>query len=138
MKNYRARIRGPLLEHFDVHIVLPPADVAQLQSAPRGESSSEVQKRVIAARALQTARAELHGSARTNAQLSLHDQNRFASPDAAGLKVMSQAIEHLKLSSANCGQLLRVARTIADLEGSDAVRAPHVAEAVHALKGDAA
>ena len=133
VKSYRTRFRGPLFDRFDLHIVLPPVDVAELQSARRGESSSEVQKRVIAARALQTARAELHGSGRTNAQLSLHDQQRFASPDAAGLKVMSQAIEHLKLSSANCSQLLRVARTIADLEGSDTVRAPHVAEAVHAV-----
>ena len=133
VKSYRARLRGPLFDRFDMHIVLPPVDVAELQSARRGESSSEVQKRVVAARALQTARAELHGSARTNAQLSPRDLERFASPDAAGLKTMAQAIEHLKLSAANCGQLLRVARTIADLEGSDAVRAPHVAEAVHAV-----
>ena len=133
VKSYRDRLRGPVFEHFDMHIVLPPADVAQLQSSPRGESSSEVQKRVIAARALQTARAELYGSARTNAQLSARDLERFASPDAAGLKTMGQAIERLKFSAANCGQLLRVSRTIADLEGSDAVRAPHVAEAVHAI-----
>jgi magnesium chelatase family protein len=133
VKNYQARLRGPLFDHFDMQIVLPPVDMAQLQGAPRGESSSEVQKRVIAARALQTGRAELHGAARTNAQLSQRDLERFASPDAAGLKAMAQAIERLKLSAANCGQLLRVARTIADLDGSDAIRAPHVAEAIHAI-----
>jgi magnesium chelatase family protein len=134
VKNYRARLSGPVFDHFDMQIVLPPADVAQLQGASQGESSAEVQKRVIAARSLQTARSELSGSARTNAQMSPRDLERFASPNAAGLKVMAEAVERLKLSKAHCGQLLRVARTIADLEGSDAVRAPHIAEAIHAIR----
>jgi magnesium chelatase family protein len=133
VKSYRARLCGPLFDRFDMHIVLPPVDVAELQGARRGESSSEVQKRVVAARALQTARAELCGSARTNARLSARDLERFASPDAAGLKVLAQALERLKLSARDNGRVLRVARTIADLDGSDAVRAPHIAEAVHAL-----
>ena len=133
VKSYRARLRGPLFERFDMHIVLPPVDVAELQSARRGESSSEVQKRVIAARALQTARAELHGCARTNAQLSPRDLERFAQPDGAGARTLAQAVERLGLSTRDYGRVLRVARTVADLEGSDAVRAPHIAEAVHAI-----
>ncbi len=133
LKNYRERLQRPFFEHFDMKVVLPPADVAELQASPRGESSVEVQKRVIAAREFQTGRAGLHGAARTNAQLSPRDLERFASPDAAGLKVMAQAVERLKLSKADCGRVLRVARTIADLDGSDAVRAPHVAEAIHAI-----
>ncbi len=84
--SYRARLRGPLFEHFDMHISLPPVDVAELACAGRAESSSAVQKRVIAARSLQTARAELYGCARMNAQLSARDLERFAQPDAAGVR----------------------------------------------------
>jgi magnesium chelatase family protein len=133
VKSYRARLRGPLFERFDMDIVLPPVDVAEFASAGRAESSSVVQQRVIAARALQTARAELYGCTRTNAQLLPRELERFAQPDTAGAKVLAQAVERLGLSMRDYGRVLRVARTIADLEGSDAVRAPHIAEAVHAI-----
>jgi magnesium chelatase family protein len=133
VKNYRARLCGPFFERFDIHVVLPPADVAQLQSAPRGESSRDVQKRVIAAREIQTARAELRGAARTNAQLSPKDLERYATPDSAGARTLAQAVERSALSTRDYGRVLRVARTIADLDGSDGIRAPHVAEAIHAI-----
>jgi magnesium chelatase family protein len=133
VKSYRARLRGPFFDHFDLHIALPPLDVVELQRTKRGESSAVVQKRVIAARVLQTARAELRGAARTNADLSPRDLERFAMLDAAGSKVLAQAVERLSLSAGHYGRVLRVGRTIADLDGSDSVCAPHVAEAIHAL-----
>jgi magnesium chelatase family protein len=133
VKAYRSRLTSRLLNHFDLQIALPPADVAALQGAKQGEPSADMQKRVIAARALQLERAQSAGCARTNAELTTSDIERVASPDAAGLKALAQALERLKLSAADSAKVLRVARTIADLDGSTVVRAPHLAEAVHAI-----
>ncbi len=132
VRNYRARLSGPLLDRVDLHVVLPPVDVAHLQSSARGEPSAAVRARVIAARAVQAARAKRLGTARTNAALSPRDVERVATPDAAGARLLAGAVEKLGLSARAYGKVLRVARTIADLDHSDAVRAPHVAEAVHA------
>ena len=133
LRAYRTRWTGPLFDRFDVQVALPPLDVAQLQGA-QGESSSEVQKRVVAARALQAERARQEGAkAQTNAQLEAIDLERFATPDAAGCKVLVQATERLELRPVAHGHVLRVSRTLADLEGSVAVHAAHVAEAIHAV-----
>jgi magnesium chelatase family protein len=133
VKSYRARMQGSIFEHFDMKVALPPADVAQLVKEKRGESSADVQKRVVVARELQNARAQLGGAAGSNAKLSSKDLERYATPDSAGAKILAQAMERSALSTRDYGRVLRVARTIADLDGSDAVRAPHVAEAVHAI-----
>jgi magnesium chelatase family protein len=102
-----------------------------LQGRARGESSSEIRKRVVVARALQTER--LGDVARTNAELTSRELGRFATPDGAGARVMSEAVERLRLSTGDYRRMLRVARTIADLDGSDAVREPHVAEALQSM-----
>jgi len=132
LKAYRTRLSGPLLNHLDLHVVLPPVDVASMQSQGPGESSAAVRGRVVAARAMQAERARPLGCAATNAALSPRDLERVATPDAAGARVLAEAVEKLGLSARAYGQVLRVARTVADLDRSDAVRAPHVAEAVHA------
>lgn len=132
VRAYRARISGPLLDRIDLHVVLPPVDVVHLQSTGRGEPSEAVRGRVIAARAAQAERARLLGCAPTNASLGPRDLERVALPDADGARVLASAVERLGLSARAYGKVLRVARTIADLEGVDAVRASHVAEAVHA------
>jgi magnesium chelatase family protein len=133
LRAYRGKLSGSLFDRFDVHVVLPPVDVAQLQSSPRGEPSSEVQKRVITARLAQEERVQAGVTAQINAQLSPSDLEQVAAPDAAGARVLAQAMERLGLSPVAYGRVLRVARTIADLDGSEVVRAPHVAEAVHAV-----
>jgi magnesium chelatase family protein len=137
---YRARISGPLLDRIDLHVVLPPVDVAHLQSGGRGEPSADVRARVLAARGAQEERARSLGVAATNAALGPRDLERVAEPDPAGARVLAGAVERLGLSARAYGKVLRVARTIADLDGSDGVRAKHVAEAVHArlLDRDAA
>lgn len=133
VRQYRARLSGPLLDRIDLHIVLPPVDVAHLQGAQRGEPSLEVRKRVIAARAVQAARACKGASeVSTNGSLFPRDLERVAAPDAAGARLLAAAVERLGLSARAYGKVLRVARTIADLDESDAVRAPHVAEAIQA------
>lgn len=129
---YQARLSGPLIDRCDVRTVLPPVDVTELQRNPKGEPSSEVQKRVIAARAFQHERVRQGAKAQTNAQLSSRELEQFATPDAAGARILAQAKEKLILSPAVCERLLRVARTIADLDGSESIRAPHIAEAVQA------
>jgi magnesium chelatase family protein len=132
VRSYRARLSGPLLDRIDLHVALPPVDVVHLQNAARGEPSAPVRERVIAARAVQAERARRTGAATTNATLAPRDLERLAAPDAAGSRVLAAAVDKLGLSARAYGKVLRVARTVADLDGSDAVRAPHVAEAVHA------
>jgi magnesium chelatase family protein len=132
VRAYRARLSGPLLDRIDLHVVLPPVDVVHLQGAAHGEPSTPVRARVVAARAVQAARAQRLGTALTNAALGPRDVERVATPDAAGARVLAAAVEKLGLSARAYGKVLRVARTIADLDHSDAVRAVHVAEAVQA------
>jgi magnesium chelatase family protein len=120
------------VDRIDLHVALPPVEVAQLQSSARGEASEAVRARVEAARAAQVDRGSAYGAADTNAALSPRDLERFAAPDAEGARVLAAAVERLGLSARAYGKVLRVARTIADLDGSDAVRAHHVAEAVQA------
>lgn len=133
LRAYRARLSDPLFDRFDVQVALPPVDVAELQRSSRNEPSCEVQKRVIAARAAQEERARTGATGRSNAQLSPREFERVAMPDAAGARLLAEATERLGLSAAGYSRVLRVARTIADLDGSDGVHARHVAEAVHAV-----
>ncbi|MDC3962158.1 YifB family Mg chelatase-like AAA ATPase [Polyangium jinanense] len=133
VRGYRARLSGPLLDRLDLQVPLPPVDVSHLAGKERGEASAEVRRRVIAARAIQTARREAgEASAPTNAELGPRDVERVAAPDAAGRAILGQAVERLGLSARAYGKVLRVARTIADLDGGGAVRANHVAEAIQA------
>jgi magnesium chelatase family protein len=131
IRAYCARLSGPLLDRIDLHVSLPPVDVASLSSRSFGESSADVRERVARARRIQTERYE-RGETRatTNAQLTSQDVERIARPDAAGMRTIVAAVERLGLSARAYGKVLRVARTIADLEGVTAVSAAHVAEAV--------
>jgi magnesium chelatase family protein len=131
VRAYRAKMSGPLLDRIDVHVVLPPVEVAALQGAARGEASAIVRARVEAARAVQGHRV-LRGeaSATTNASLPPRDLERIAALCADGARMLAAAVERLALSARAYGKVLRVARTIADLDGSTAIRPPHVAEAI--------
>ena len=130
---YRARLSGPLLDRIDLHVNLPPVDVASLTSRTCGESSSDVRERVTRARRIQDDRFQANEThARLNSELSPDDLDKIARPDAAGMRLIIGAVERLGLSARAYGKVLRVARTLADLEGSTAVRTVHVAEAVQA------
>jgi magnesium chelatase family protein len=131
LRRYRARISGPLLDRLDIHVVLPPVSVADLSRARRGEASAVVAKRVVAARGVQSARA-LRGevSALTNASLAPRELERVAVLSDAGVRLLVDAARRYALSARAYGKVLRVARTIADLEGAAAVTAPHIAEAI--------
>jgi len=130
---YRARLSGPLLDRIDLHVSLPPVDVASLASGAVGERSESVRERVVRAKGIQEERFRRgETSASVNAELSSQDVDKIARPDAAGMRLIVGAVERLGLSARAYGKVLRVARTLADLEGADAVRAVHVAEAVQA------
>lgn len=133
IRAYRARLSGPLLDRIDLQIALPPVDVAQLVGGRPGEGSAAVRARVVEASAIQRARLDAGevASAR-NSELGPRDLERVATPDSAGSRLLSAAMERLGLSARAYGKVLRVARTIADLDGDDAVLAHHVAEAIGA------
>ncbi len=128
---YRARLSGPLLDRIDLQIALRQVTMADLTSEVSGESSEVVRARVSRARAIQMDRAA-RGEVRAalNCSLSTRDVAKLAKLDAAGLQLMSLASERLGLSARAYTKVLRVARTIADLEGSTAVHGAHVAEAI--------
>jgi magnesium chelatase family protein len=131
IRGYRAKMSGPLLDRIDVHVVLPPVEVAALQAAARGETTESVRARVQAARAIQGDRARqgvVTGT--TNATLTPNDVERIAPLCHAGARILASAMQRLALSARAYGKVLRVARTIADLDGSDAVHPPHLAEAI--------
>jgi len=130
VRAYRAKMSGPLLDRIDVHVVLPPVGVTALQGPSRGEASAVVRRRVEAARVVQRARATSHDVATCNGALLQRELDRVAPLCEDGTRLLAAAVERLALSARAYGKVLRVARTIADLDGSDRIRAPHVAEAI--------
>lgn len=130
---YQARLSGPLLDRIDLHIDVPAVSAADLTLPPPAEGSAEVAARVRQARQRQQDRyaaLALDRPVRSNAEADGDALTAVASPDEKGQKLLYQAVERLKLTARGYHRILRVARTLADLEGSDTVRHPHVAEAL--------
>lgn len=130
---YQTRLSGPLLDRIDLHIDVAAVSPGDLALPPAAESSTTVARRVAAARARQakryaTVRAER--SIRTNAEVDGALLDEVAAPDAAGRSLLTRAVERLRLSARGYHRVLRVARTLADLEGSPDVARRHVAEAL--------
>jgi magnesium chelatase family protein len=131
IRTYRSKMSGPLLDRIDVHVVLPPVEVAALQAPTRGESSADVRARVERAWTRQRDRRQRREvTASSNASLSPRDLERVAPLCADGARMLAAAVERLALSARAYGKVLRVARTIADLDASDIVHPRHVAEAI--------
>ena len=122
---YRARLSGPLLDRIDLWLDMASVPAGELLDTPPGEPSDRVRQRVVAAHRRQTAR-----QGTPNGQLEGETLARFATPDPAGLAQLREAIERLQLSARACHRILRVARTVADLDGCEAVACHHVAEAI--------
>jgi magnesium chelatase family protein len=127
--DYQAKVSGPLLDRIDLHVEVEAVSALDLTLPPPAEGSAEVAARVAAARAVQAARLAGTG-ARTNAELEGDVLERFASPDETGRALLAQAAATMKLSARGYTRILRVARTIADLAGSEQVTRIHVAEAL--------
>ncbi len=126
---YLARVSGPLLDRFDLHIEVPPVEYAQLSAQDVSESSAAIRERVNRARARQEARMNTTGVL-TNAQLPTDSLRKLCAltPDAD--RLLEAAFEKLDLSARAYDRILKVARTIADLAESDTLEAVHVAEAI--------
>lgn len=129
-EDYLGRISGPLMDRFDLRVEVPPVAYADLELPASGESSAAVAARVSAARRRQMQRFAGHEGARLNADAEGALLEEIAAPDAEGRALMARVADRFGLSARGYHRVLRVARTIADLEGSAEVRTPHLAEAV--------
>ncbi|PZU59762.1 MAG: AAA family ATPase [Sphingobium sp.] len=127
--DYQAKVSGPLLDRIDLHVEVNAVSAADLLLPLPSEGSEEVAVRVAAARAVQTARYA-DGKARTNAEAEGAVLDAVATPDPAGRDLLAQAAAAMKLSARGYTRVLRVARTIADLEGVETISRPHIAEAL--------
>ena len=132
-EEYQSKISGPLFDRIDLHVEAPAVNPADLSLPPPAEGSQQVAARVAAARAKQSARyARIEGERpiRTNAEADGRLLEDVAAPEADGRKLLTDAAEKLKLSARGYHRVLRVARTIADLDASAGVRRIHIAEAL--------
>jgi magnesium chelatase family protein len=129
-REYQAKISGPLFDRIDLHVDVPAVDVADLALPPPAEGSAAVAARVAKARAVQAARYRGSGGVRTNAEVDGEMLTAVATPDANGAKLLAEAARQMSLTARGYHRVLRVARTLADLESSDRVRHVHVAEAL--------
>jgi magnesium chelatase family protein len=127
VRRYRTRISGPLLDRFDLRVHVPPVEKEDLMGMVAGEPSAAVAMRVNAARQRQYAR---QGDGVANARLTPSQLEAFAMPDGEGTKLLDAAMSRFSLSARSYHRILKVARTIADIEGADLVQSGHVAEAL--------
>ena len=128
-EDYLGRISGPLMDRFDLRVDVPPVAFSDLDLPPSGDSSAEVAARVAAAQAIQEARYQEAGGARLNSDAEGAALDAVATPDEEGRALLARMADRFGLSARGYHRVLRVARTIADLDGSETVRRPHVAEA---------
>jgi magnesium chelatase family protein len=129
-EDYLGRISGPMMDRFDLRVDVPPVAWSDLDLPATGESSATIAARVAAARAIQDRRYANHPGHRVNADAEGRLLEDIATPDAEGRALLSRAADRFGLSARGYHRILRVARTIADLDASATVRQPHVAEAV--------
>ena len=130
--DYQAKLSGPLLDRIDLHIEVPAVSASDLVLPPPSEGSREVAARVAAARNVQRERfrALEQVDLRTNADIPTNLLEQIAAPDSNGLKLLRDAADAMRLSARGYHRVLKVARTIADLDGAERVGRPHLAEAL--------
>ena len=128
-KRYLARISGPLLDRIDIHIEVPPVDFDKLSSRVPSECSADIKKRVNAARRIQQERLKGTGVS-CNAKMDAALTKRFCRPTPEALALLEEVFEKLDFSARAYDKVLRVSRTIADLEGCESIEASHIAQAV--------
>ena len=118
------------LDRIDIQCPITPVPFKDISQAAQGEPSERIRQRVIAAREIQSRRYTGYKDIHCNAQMTERMIHQFAEPDSEGLTLLRTAMEQLKLSARAYSRILKVARTIADLDGSEQVRALHISEAV--------
>ena len=136
VQRYMSKISGPLLDRIDLQVEVTPVPLQELTEAPRGEASADIRERVIKARAIQTQRFANEKGIHCNAQMSAKLLEKYARPDERGAECLTLAMKKLNLSARAYERILKVARTIADIEGAETIAAHHIAEAVNYRKLD--
>ncbi len=130
IQNYLGRISGPLLDRIDLHIEVPSVPFRFISSnQPAAESSEQIRKRVIAARQKQTERFALSPHIRANARMGSRELSKFCNLDSDCLNLLKMAMNEMHLSARAYDRIRKVARTIADLEGSEEIQSQHIMEA---------
>ena len=130
IQRYMNKISGPLLDRIDIQCEITPVPFSDISKAAQGEPSSVIRERVIKARHIQEERYKDHKGIHCNAQMSERMIHQYAEPDEAGIRMLRMAMEKLSLSARAYNRILKVARTIADLAGSETVKTEHIAEAI--------
>jgi magnesium chelatase family protein len=131
VQKYLSRISGPLLDRIDIHIEIVPVPFEKLAEMKDSETSEAVRERVIRAREIQEQRFKDIDGVYCNAQMSSKQQRTFALPDKAGSELLKNAMQRLNLSARAYDRIIKVARTIADLDDSEHVLSNHIAEAIN-------
>lgn len=129
MNRYRSRISGPLLDRIDIHVEVPAVPYKDLKLVTPSESSDSIRKRVSLARSRQSKRFE-NSSIYCNAQMSSRHIRKYCLIDEPSSQLIETAIDRLGLSARAYHRIIKIARTIADLEGSDQIKVHHVSEAI--------
>lgn len=130
VQRYLNRISGPLMDRIDIQVEIVPVPFEKISDARPGESSSAIRERVIKARKIQQLRFAEHPGIHCNAQMESKLIHLYAQPDTQGLNLLRNAMNRLNLSARAYDRILKVARTIADLEGSEHIHTNHLAEAI--------
>ena len=130
MQRYLGKISGPLLDRIDIHIEVTPVPFEKLSEDRKGEGSVEIRKRVTEAREVQTQRFLALENVHYNAQMNTKQIREYCHLDVASKELLKNAMEHLNLSARAYDRILKVSRTIADLEKSEKVKGDHIAEAI--------
>jgi magnesium chelatase family protein len=130
MQRYLSKISGPLLDRIDIHIEVTPVPFEKLSDNRKAESSVDIRKRVTAAREIQTERFENNLAINYNAQMNTKQIREFCQLDETSLLLLKTAMERLNLSARAYDRILKVARTIADLDACQNLSPSHIAEAI--------
>ncbi|MBR4433696.1 MAG: ATP-binding protein, partial [Bacteroidaceae bacterium] len=130
VQRYLGKISGPLMDRFDLQVEISPVPFEKLSEKQQAEPSAVIRERVIRAREIQTERFRSEKGIHCNAQMTRKQLEKYAMPDKEGLSVLQLAMERLNLSARAYDRILKVARTIADLEGCEQITSDHIGEAI--------
>lgn len=130
VQKYLSRISGPLLDRMDLHVEVTPVSFEEIHNQKKGESSSAIRRRVELARQIQTDRFAGCKGVNSNAQMTARQLRKFGALDDVSSQLIKKAMDSLDLSARAYDRIIKVARTIADLEASETIKPAHIAEAI--------